>query len=112
MVDLAAYDGARGLILESTFSSLPDVAASIYPFFPVRWLMRSRLDSAEKIEQYDGPILQSHGNADTIIPFELGRRLFERANAPKTWFTAEGLNHNDPQPRDYTPVLSEFFGNL
>ncbi len=49
MVDLAAKDGARGLILDSAFPSLPDVAAHHYPFFPVRWLMRTRLDSLSKI---------------------------------------------------------------
>ena len=52
-VDLAATDDARGLILLSTFSSLPDVAACHYPrWIPVRWLMRCRLDSLAKIGRY------------------------------------------------------------
>ena len=70
MVDLAAKDGARALVLENTFTSLPDVAAFHYPWLPVQLLMRTRLDSAAKIGDYHGPLLQIHGDADTIIPFE------------------------------------------
>ncbi len=77
-VDLA-QDGARGLILENTFSSLPDVAAARYPWLPVRWCMRTRLDSLSKIGRYTGPLLQSHYTGDPVVPFEFGRRLFEAA---------------------------------
>ncbi len=70
-VDMAAKDGARGLILESTFTSLPDVAAFHYRWLPVRWVMRSRLDSLSQIGQYHGPLLCSHGDADEIIPYAI-----------------------------------------
>ncbi len=78
VVDLAARDGARGLVLENTFSSLPDVAAYHYPWVPVRLLMRTRLDSAAKISEYRGPLLQVHGDADSIVPLDLGQRLLRR----------------------------------
>jgi len=109
-VELAAQDGARALILESTFTSLPDMAAQIYPFIPARWLMRNRFDSVEKIGAYAGPLLQSHGNADTIVPIEQGRRLFAAAeNArPKRFIPLPGLDHNDPQPIEYYEALREF----
>jgi fermentation-respiration switch protein FrsA (DUF1100 family) len=107
-VDLAAKDGARGLVLQSTFSSLPDVAAFHYPFFPVRWLMRTRLDSCSKIREYRGPLLQCHGDADTIVPFRYGRRLFDAANEPKRFLVIRGHDHNDPLPPDYFDVLAEF----
>jgi fermentation-respiration switch protein FrsA (DUF1100 family) len=112
MVDLAATDGARGLILENAFSSLPDVAATIYPWLPVRWLMRSRLDSAAKIGDYHGPLLQTHAGSDTIIPIELGRKLFDKANQPKTWATFDGMDHNDPHPFEYEAVLERFIAEL
>ncbi len=105
MVDLAAKDGARGLILDHTFTSLPDVAAHHYPWLPVRALMRIRLDSLSKIGDYHGPLLQLHGNADTIVPYKLGRKLFEAANEPKWFVTVEGADHNDmPGPRFYEAV--------
>ncbi|MCG8587143.1 MAG: alpha/beta hydrolase [Pirellulales bacterium] len=112
VVDLAAADGARGLILENTFTSLPDVAAKFYPWLPVRWLMRTRLDSASKIADYDGPLLQSHAGEDSIIPVELGRKLFDAANEPKTWITFDDMDHNDPHPIEYDRALDAFFEQL
>jgi fermentation-respiration switch protein FrsA (DUF1100 family) len=112
VVDLAAADGARGLILENAFSSVPDVAATIYPWFPVRWVMRTRLDAASKIGKYEGPLLQTHAGSDSMIPIALGRKLFERANEPKTWITFEGMDHNDPHPVEYDRELEKFLAEL
>lgn len=110
-VDLAA-DGARGLILESTFSSLPDVAAVHYPWAPVRLLMRTRMNSAAKIGKYHGPLLQSHGDRDTIVPIGLGRRLFDAANEPKQFLVIPGADHNDPRPPWYYDRVSDFLQKL
>ena len=112
-VDLAAAEGARALVLESTFSSMPDVAAYHYPWLPVRYMMRTRLDSAAKIADYHGPLLQSHGDADTIIPIRFGNRLFEAANEPKEFVTFAGFGHNDfPLPDSYYRKLSVFLDEL
>ncbi len=112
MVDLAAHDGARALVLENTFTSLPDVAAHHYPWLPVRMLMRTRLDSVAKIADYHGPLLQFHGDADTIIPFEIGRRLFEAANEPKQFVNTAGRDHNDPQPPELWEALDRFLDQI
>ena len=111
-VDLAAGDGARGLVLESTFTSVPDVAAGHYPLLPVRLLMRSKFDSAAKIGRYRGPLLQSHGDADRVIPYELGRRLHAAANSPKQFVVIRGGDHNDPQTDEYYDALVAFLDNL
>jgi fermentation-respiration switch protein FrsA (DUF1100 family) len=95
VVDLAAKDGARGLILHSAYTSLPDVAAQLYTWIPVRWLMRTQLDSLSKIGQYKGPVLQIHGDADELIPFEIGQKLFAAVpNENKVWCTLPGCDHN------------------
>lgn len=107
-VDLAAQDGARGLILECTFNTLPDVAAYHFPWFPVRWVMRTRLDSAARIAQYNGPILQCHGTADTVVPMEFGRRLFEAAGEPKRFIELNDVGHNEKFPDIYYQSLDEF----
>jgi uncharacterized protein len=107
-VDLAARDGAKALILESTFTSLPDVASYHYGGLPLRYLLRTRLDSAAKIGDYHGPLLQTHGDADTIVPHEMGRRLFEAANEPKEFVTIKGRDHNDLMDADYYRRLSRF----
>jgi len=111
-VDLAAADGARGLILESTFTSLPDVGASYYPWLPVRWIMRNRFDSLSKIAGYSGPLLQSHGEADRMVPYELGCRLFEAANEPKQFIRFPDRLHNDGQPPSYYAELDAWLDGL
>ncbi len=102
-VDLAAEDGARALVLENTFTSLPDVAAYHYPILPVRMLMRTRLDSLSKIAKYDGPLFQSHGTVDEVIPFALGQQLFEAAPGKnKRFVPLNGFQHNDSHPAAIT----------
>lgn len=107
-VDLAANGGARGLILESTFSSLPDVAESHAKWLIPEWNMTQRLNSAEKIRRYEGPLLQTHGDADRLIPISVGRELFEAAPGPKKFVVAKGATHNDDHIR-YCADEREFF---
>ena len=111
-VDLAARDGARALVLESTFSSIPDVAAVHYPWLPVGRLLRNRFDSLGKIVDYHGPLLQSHGDADRIVPYRIGRRLFDAANEPKKLITFPGGDHNDLPDHGYYTALVEFLDGL
>jgi fermentation-respiration switch protein FrsA (DUF1100 family) len=112
MVDLAAADGARALVLENTFSSLPEVAAFHYPWLPVRLLMRSRLDSVAKIGRYRGPLLQFHGDADQIIPLALGQRVFDAANEPKRLIVIPRGDHNDPRTGTFYAELDRFLAEL
>ena len=111
-VDLAAADGARGLILDSAFNRLPDVAAWHFPWFPVRPLMRTQLDAAAKIGDYRGPLMHLHGDRDRIVPIAFGQRLFERANEPKQFVVLPGGDHNDPRPKLYYDRLAEFIAAL
>jgi uncharacterized protein len=111
-VDLAARDGARALVLESTFSSLADVAAHHYPFLPVRLAMRSRFDAAAEIGGYRGPLLMAHGDADTIVPIQFGRRLFAAANEPKQFLVLPGHDHNDPMPAEFYDAVAKFLEGL
>ena len=111
-VDLATRDGARGLVLESTFTSLPDVAAYHYPWLPIRMLIRTRFDSLAKITEYHGPLLQSHGEADTIVPIRFGRQLFEAANEPKQFISFPGDDHNNLPSMEYYDTLERFCDGL
>ena len=110
-VDLAT-DGARGLVLESTFTSMPEVGHATLPWLPVRTLMRTQLNSLAKIGRYHGPLLQSHGTADRLIPFAMGRQLFAAANGPKQFIAIPGGDHNDPQTEEYYAALFDFLGRM
>jgi hypothetical protein len=111
-VQLAGEDGARGLVLESTFSSLRKIAVSHYPEILVNLLVADRLDSASAIRNYHGPLLQSHGDADHTIPFALGRELFDAANEPKTFIRIPRGEHNDAQTEEYYQELERFIRAL
>jgi uncharacterized protein len=109
-VELAADGGARGLVLENAFSSLKDVAA--YHYGPLSWMASGKLNSVASIPKYKGPLLISHGDADTIVPYALGRKLFDAANEPKEWVGIPGGDHNDPPSETYWKRLDAFIGSL
>jgi fermentation-respiration switch protein FrsA (DUF1100 family) len=111
-VDLASKDSARGLILASTFTSLPDLAAQHMPWASPHLLMTHRLNSKAKIKRYHGPLLQSHGDADELIPIELAKKLFDAAPGPKQFVVIPGAGHNDPQNDDYRETFDRFLDSL
>jgi fermentation-respiration switch protein FrsA (DUF1100 family) len=111
-IDLAAKDGARALVVESTFTSAPELAGAFAPWLPLKFLMRTDLNSRAKIKNYHGPFLQSHGTDDRLVPFEMAQRLFEAANEPKQFVTIPGGGHNDPQSDAYYVALRDFLGHL
>lgn len=111
-VDLAAKDGARGLVLEDTFTSLPDMAGYHYPWLPARWLMRGRFDSLGLIKQYHGPLLMSHGTSDSIVPHHYAEKLFSVANEPKQLMWDTGADHNDPRSAAFYAALRSFLEQL
>ncbi len=74
--------------------------------------MRTRFDSVGKIGDYHGPLLQAHGDADTIVPIRFGRRLFEAAAEPKQFLLLPGHDHNDPMPPEFYDALAAFVDRL
>jgi len=109
---MAGEAPARGLIVESSFSSAPDVAAYHYPWLPVKLLMRTQLNAAEAIRRYQGPVLIVHGDADTIVPIRFGHKLFEAANEPKRLVTISGADHNDARRPQFYKALDQFLNEL
>jgi len=91
---LAVERECGALVLESTFTSVPDLAAEIYPLFPVRLLARIRYDTLSRIASVRCPVLVVHGRDDEVVPFRHGRRLFEAAPQPRAFLEIPG-GHND-----------------
>jgi fermentation-respiration switch protein FrsA (DUF1100 family) len=112
-VGLASEHSVRGMVLERTFADMVETAAYHFPWLPVKWVMRNRYPSAQRIAAYQGPLLQTHGTADRIVPFEMGKRLFDAATTPnKRFFVVEGGDHNGPQPDEFYEALGEFLDSL
>lgn len=101
------------LILESTFTSIPDAGAYHYPYLPVRLLARIEFDNLSRIVRCRCPILVMHSPDDDIIPFEQGERLFEAAPDPKKFMELSG-RHNERHAEAhhrYLAGMSAFLAN-
>jgi len=91
---LAQSQTPGALILESTFTSLPDIATTLYPYVPVRLLLRFKYNTAEYLARINCPVLIIHSRDDEIMPFSHGWRLFEIAKEPKRFLEITGT-HNE-----------------
>jgi fermentation-respiration switch protein FrsA (DUF1100 family) len=107
-VELAHDRPHRALILLSTFTSIPDMAATLFPWLPVRWLVETRFDNLARIGECSRPVFIAHGTCDRTIPFVQGERLFAAAHEPKQFFRMEGHDHNDPPGPAVYAALREF----
>jgi pimeloyl-ACP methyl ester carboxylesterase len=106
---------ARGLIVEGTFTSIPEVFQTFkWGWLPVTSLITQRFDSASKIERIKVPVLVVHGSSDSLIRPELGRALYERITAPKKFVLVDGGTHYSTNTRgqtQYREALRELFGS-
>lgn len=108
-VHLAAKNGAKALVLDRTFNSMVDVAATHYPYLPVKLLLRNRYPSDVRIANYDGPLIQVHGHPDQVVPFACGQLLFEQAASQnKKFLDSPELGHNTPWPAQFYVQVLEF----
>jgi len=87
---------ARGLIMESAFTSVPAMAKHVLPLPGISRLVRTGFDNRKALAELDLPLLFIHGEQDELVPFQMGRELFEQARSPRKVFHAvpEG-RHND-----------------
>ncbi|MCU7798465.1 MAG: alpha/beta hydrolase [Candidatus Thiodiazotropha sp. (ex Myrtea spinifera)] len=91
---LASQHAALGVVLESTFTSAPEMAAELYPWLPARWLTRFSYDTRSRLADIQMPLMVIHSRGDEIIPFSQGSALYEAANEPKQFLELNG-SHND-----------------
>ncbi len=91
--DLATEVTPRAVVIESTFLSVPEVAATVFPWLPVRLLAAYRFANVNKIANIHVPLLMAHSQDDEMIPYAHGLKLFGLANEPKTFIEIHG-DHN------------------
>ncbi|MCF7837522.1 MAG: alpha/beta hydrolase [Candidatus Marinimicrobia bacterium] len=92
-LELATRQPVRGLIMESPFSSTVAMGELLFPWLPVRWIVRDRYDNLSRVPAYQGPLLIAHSRDDALVPSAMGRELFAAAHEPKTFVELEG-DHN------------------
>lgn len=94
-IRLATESIPFALVLRSPFTSLTDTGRHHYPFLPVRWMLRDRYASLDRVGRVSCPILVIAGDRDSIIPIEQSRRLYEAIGSEKRLVVIPGADHND-----------------
>jgi fermentation-respiration switch protein FrsA (DUF1100 family) len=105
-IHLASQVPAAGLVVESTFTSVADMARVTMPFIPT-FLIRTKMNSAAKIQQATMPKLHIHSPLDEVVPFQLGQKLYECAPDPKRFYQVDGSGHNDTRETGGAALLAQ-----
>ena len=92
--ELALREPVGGLILQSTFTSIPDIGAELFPWLPVRWISTIQYDTRGKLRRIKAPVLVMHSRADDLVGFHHAEKLFAAANEPKMFCALRG-EHNE-----------------
>lgn len=111
---LATREQPAALIVESSFTSVPDIGQEVYPWLPVRWLSRFRHPTREHVAKATCPVLVVHSRDDEIIPFHHGEAIYDAANEPKRFLEIRG-GHNEGHAlsaRAYREGMLEFLNSL
>jgi hypothetical protein len=112
--DLASKVTVGGLVLEEAFTSVADVGQKMFPFLPVRWIVRNKYDTLSKMPRIHAPVLILHSREDEFFDLRHAQRLLAAANEPKQFIELRG-GHNDAflvSAETYRNGLKEFLGRL
>jgi uncharacterized protein len=110
-VALAAEQPVGKLILEAPYTSIAEIAASAFPIFPVRLMMRDTFHSDQRIARVRAPLLIMHGERDSTIPIGLGERLFALAQESKQFVRFPEGGHNDLDDYGAMETARHFIGS-
>ena len=104
---------AAGLVLEATFTSVRDmIDQSPWGFLPVGLILTQEFDTLSKMRDLKMPVLITHGTRDSIVPFQMGERLYDAAQGPKRFIRVEGAGHHNLSGAafdQYRQALRELF---
>ena len=112
VTEVAQYRNFGGIILESPFTSMIDVGKDKYPFLPVKLLLKDKYESNKKMKNINSPILVMHGKVDNLVPFHMGKKIFELANEPKYSYFSDNDNHMMEYNEKLLKALKDFINSL
>ena len=110
--EIAQNKNFGGIILESPFTSMIDAGKDKYPYLPVKLLLKDKYESNKKIQNIKSPILIMHGKVDKIVPFHMGKKMYELANNPKYYYFSEYDDHMMEYNEKLLMALKAFIGSL
>ena len=110
--EIAQNKNFAGIILESPFTSMIDAGRDKYPYLPVRLLLKDKYESNKKLRNINSPILIMHGKVDNIVPFHMGKKMYELANEPKYSYFSEYDDHMMEYNEKLLKALKDFINSL
>ena len=111
-VQVAQGKNFAGIILESPFTSMVNMGKKYYPLFPIRFLLKDKFESYKKITSISVPVLIIHGKIAKIVPFAMGKKMYELANEPKFFYFQEYGDHMVDYDEELLSVLKKFILSL
>ena len=111
-VEVAQNKNYAGIILESPFTSMVNIGKKYYPLFPIHLLLRDKFESYKKIKNVSVPLLILHGKKDKIVPFAMGKKMYELANKPKFFYFQEYGDHMMDYDIELLIALKKFIQSL
>ena len=112
VVEVAQNKNYAGVILESPFTSMVNMGKKYYPFFPVSLLLKDKFESHKKINKISVPVLIMHGKVDKIVPYAMGKKMYELANQPKFFYSQEYGEHMVDYDEELLLALRQFIKSL
>ena len=109
---LAQNNNFAGIILETPFTSMVHAAKIFYPYVPVNLILKDKFENYKKIKNINSPILVMHGEADQIVPFSMGKKIYEIANEPKYSYFTKYDNHMMEYDEKLVLALKSFLKSL
>ena len=109
---LAQNKNYAGVILETPFTSMIDAAKNFYPYIPINLLLKDKFENFKKIKNINIPILVMHGEIDQIVPFSMGKKIYEIANNPKYSYFTKYDDHMMEYDENLVLALKSFFNSL
>ena len=109
---LAQKNNYAGLVLETPFTSMVEAAKNFYPYIPVGLLLRDKYKNDQKIKNINIPVLVMHGEADQIVPFWMGKKIYEIANQPKYSYFTKYDDHMMEYDEKLVLALNDFIKSL
>ena len=101
-----------GIILESPFTSMVDAGKSKYPILPIGLLLKDKYENFKKVQNINSPILIMHGEKDSIVPFFMGKKIYELANQPKFYYFSKYDDHMMEFNEKLLEELKKFINSL
>ena len=110
--EIAQNKNFAGIILESPFTSMIDAGKNKYPYLPIKLLLKDKYESSKKIKNINIPVLVMHGKVDKLVPFSMGKKIYELANEPKYNYFSEYDNHMMEYNEKLLKTLKYFINSL